>query len=97
MLLPEDDAPLGAVKRPPGADAPLQGTADADADLGMAPPDLVENGEERRHALHANFPPKPRRSPRLTHGNGGPGRQRVPPGPARPPQWRERCASRSRP
>ena len=44
MLLPEDDVPLGPVERPPGADAPFQGPTDTDADLGMAPPDLVENG-----------------------------------------------------
>ena len=45
VLLPEDDILLGAVQRPPGADAPLQGAPDAGADLGMAPPDLVENGD----------------------------------------------------
>ena len=45
MLLPEDDVLLGAVQRPPGADAPLQRAPDAGADLGMAPPDLVENGD----------------------------------------------------
>jgi hypothetical protein len=44
VLLPEDDVPLGPVERPPSADAPFQGPADTDADLGMAPPDLVENG-----------------------------------------------------
>src|SRR5262249_46106614 len=42
MLLPEDDVLL-TVECPPAADAPLQGTADADADLGMAAPDLVEH------------------------------------------------------
>src|SRR6516225_9315824 len=31
-------------ERSPAADAPLQRPADADADLGMAAPDLVENG-----------------------------------------------------
>ena len=59
MLLPEDDVLLGAVERPPGADAPLQRTPNAGADLGMAPPDLVENGDrpqargalEQRHHL----------------------------------------------
>src|SRR5438552_15604067 len=53
MLLPEDDVPLGSVKRPPGADAPFQRTADTDADLGMAVPDLVENGHwpQARNAL----------------------------------------------
>jgi hypothetical protein len=45
MFLPEDDVLLGAVQRPPPADAPLQGAADAGASLGMAPPDLVENGD----------------------------------------------------
>src|ERR1700760_1085039 len=44
MLLPEDDVLLGPVERPPGADAPLQRAANTDADLGMATPDLVENG-----------------------------------------------------
>jgi hypothetical protein len=29
---------------PPGTDAPLQRAANTDADLGMAPPDFVENG-----------------------------------------------------
>jgi len=59
MLLPEDDVLLGAVERPPSADAPLQRTPNAGADLGMAPPDLVENGDrpqargalEQRHHL----------------------------------------------
>src|SRR6201993_2905895 len=44
MLLPEDDVLLGPIQRPPGADAPLQRAANTDADLGMATPDLVENG-----------------------------------------------------
>src|SRR5437764_8726031 len=44
MLLPEDDVLLGLVQRPPGADAPLQRAADTGANLGMAAPDLVENG-----------------------------------------------------
>src|SRR5215471_18143774 len=44
MLLPKNDVTLGPVERPPAADAPLQGTADTGADLGMATPDLVENG-----------------------------------------------------
>src|SRR5438552_11930422 len=43
VLLPEDDVLLGPVQRPPGTDAPLQGAANTDADLGMATPDLVEN------------------------------------------------------
>ena len=45
MLLPEDDVLLGAMERPPGADAPLQRATNAGADLGMAPTDLVENGD----------------------------------------------------
>ena len=45
VLLPEDDVLLGAVQRPPGADAPLQGAPDAGAYLGMASPELVENGD----------------------------------------------------
>src|SRR5438874_11849788 len=45
VFLPEDDVPLGPVERPPGADTPLQGTADTDADLGMAASDLVKNGD----------------------------------------------------
>ncbi len=44
MLLPEDDVLLGPVQRPPGTDAPLQGAANTGVDLGMATPDLVENG-----------------------------------------------------
>src|SRR5947207_1621271 len=44
MLLPKDDVLLGAVQRPPGTDAPLQGAANPGADLRMAAPDLVENG-----------------------------------------------------
>src|SRR5260370_16370404 len=44
VLLPEDDVLLGPVQCPPGTDAPLQGAANTDADLGMATPDLVENG-----------------------------------------------------
>ena len=41
VLLPEDDVLLGPVQCPPGTDAPLQGAANTDADLGMAAPDLV--------------------------------------------------------
>jgi hypothetical protein len=44
VLLSKDDVPLGPVERPPGADAPFQSPPDSNADLGMAPPDLVENG-----------------------------------------------------
>ena len=44
MLLPEDDVLLGPVQCPPGTDAPLQRAPNTDADLGMATPDLVENG-----------------------------------------------------
>ena len=42
VLLPEDNVPIGSVERPPAADAPLQGTADTEANLGMAAPDLVK-------------------------------------------------------
>src|SRR5512135_1755094 len=45
MLLPEDDVLLGTVERPPSADAPLQRAPDTGADLGMAPPDLVKDGD----------------------------------------------------
>ena len=45
VLLPEDDVLLGPVERPPGADATLQCTPDAGAELGMAPPDLVKDGD----------------------------------------------------
>ena len=60
MLLPEDDVLLGAVERPPSADAPLQRTPNAGADLGMAPPDLVENGDrpQARGALEQTTPPR---------------------------------------
>src|SRR5215471_4787019 len=34
----------GNLTMPPGADAPLHGAANTDADLGMASPGLVENG-----------------------------------------------------
>src|SRR6266853_4792932 len=59
MLLPEDDVLLGPVQRPPGTDAPLQRAADTGADLGMAAPDLIKNGDraqprnalEQRHHL----------------------------------------------
>ena len=44
MLLPEDYILLGAMERSPGSDAPLQRAADTGADLGMAAPDFVENG-----------------------------------------------------
>src|SRR3954449_6433482 len=47
VLLSKDDVPLGPVERPPGADAPLQGTADTDADLGVATSDLVKNATGR--------------------------------------------------
>jgi hypothetical protein len=59
VLLPEDDVPIDAMQRPPGADAPLQGTPDAGADLGMTAADLIEDGDrpqagsalEQRHHL----------------------------------------------
>src|ERR1700746_1459394 len=44
MLPPKEDVLFGAVQRPPGADAPLQRATDTGTDLGMAAPDLVENG-----------------------------------------------------
>ena len=62
MALPEDDVLLGAVQRPPGTDAPLQRAADTSADLGMAAPDLVENGH-RPQARRAS-----RRSARIRSG-----------------------------
>jgi hypothetical protein len=45
MFLSEDDVLLGAVERPPCADAPLQRAADAGANLGMTPPDLIKDGD----------------------------------------------------
>src|SRR5271168_940797 len=45
MLLPEDDVLLSAVQRSPDTDAPLQRAANTGADLGMAAPDLVKNGD----------------------------------------------------
>src|SRR6266853_1683710 len=45
MLLPEDDVLFGPVQRPPAADAPLQRAPDTSANLGMAAPDLIENGD----------------------------------------------------
>ena len=41
--LAEDDLLILAVDRPPGADAPLQGAANAGAEIGMAPDDLLED------------------------------------------------------
>src|SRR5215831_12103501 len=57
MLLPEDDVLLGPVQRPPGTDAPLQRAADTGADLGMAAPDLVKNGDwpQPRNALEQRY------------------------------------------
>jgi hypothetical protein len=68
MLLSEDDVLLGAVQRPPGTDAPLQRAADTGADLGMAAPDLVENGHrsQARGALqHRHHLAVPDRSQRI--------------------------------
>jgi hypothetical protein len=45
VLLPEDDSLLGAMQRPPGADAPFQGAPDAGPELGMTAADLIENGD----------------------------------------------------
>jgi len=44
VLLAEDNIPLGPDQRSPGANASLQLAANADGDLGMAPPDLFEHG-----------------------------------------------------
>jgi hypothetical protein len=44
VLLAEDHIPLGSDQRSPGADASLQRAANAEGDLGMAPPDLFEHG-----------------------------------------------------
>lgn len=78
MLLPEDDVLLGAVERPPGADATFQRTANAGTDLGMTPPELIEDGDrtqagdalEQRDYLtvpdrgqRVRPPPVPRRLP----------------------------------
>jgi hypothetical protein len=57
VLLPENHVLLGAVQRPPGADAPFQRTPDAGTDLGMAAAGLIEDGDrpqaggalQRRH------------------------------------------------
>ncbi len=59
MRLAEDDILLFAMKCPPGADPALQGAADAGAEIGMAPDDLLEDrdraqagrGLEHRHDL----------------------------------------------
>jgi hypothetical protein len=45
MLLPEEDVLFGADEGLPGADATFQRAANAGADLGMTPPDLVEDGD----------------------------------------------------
>src|SRR3954454_17432874 len=45
VLLPEDDGLLGAMQRPPGANAPFQGTPNAGPELGMTAADLIENGD----------------------------------------------------
>src|SRR6266704_7013071 len=75
MLLSEDDVLLGAVQRPPGTDAPLQRAPDTSADLGMAAPDLIENGDR----------PQPRNALEQRHHLAVPNRgQRIlPPAPAR--------------
>jgi hypothetical protein len=74
VLLAEDDLALGAMQRSPGADAPLQSAPDAGTDLGMAPSDLVENGEQ----------PQPRRALQQGHHLAVPNRgQRILP-PATP-------------
>src|ERR1700748_1159638 len=45
VFLPKDYVLLGAVQRPPGADAPLQRPTDAGANLGVASSDLIEDGD----------------------------------------------------
>ena len=44
VLLPEHHVLLGAFERPPRANAPLQRAPNTGADLGMAPPDLGQDG-----------------------------------------------------
>lgn len=59
MRLPKDDVLLLAMHRPPGADPALQGAADAAAEIGVAPDDLLQDcdrakaggGHEHRHDL----------------------------------------------
>src|SRR6266446_6920780 len=68
MALPEDDVLLGAVQRPPGTDAPLQGAANTGADLRMAAPDLVENGHRPQAwgaFQHRHYLAVPNRSQRI--------------------------------
>jgi hypothetical protein len=52
-FLSEDDVALGTVEDSPGANAPLQGAADAAPDLGMAALDLFEHDDrpQARNAL----------------------------------------------
>ena len=70
VLLPKDDVLLGAVERPPGANAPLQSAANAGRDLGMAAADLIENGDR----------PQARRALQQRHNLAVPDcRQRIPP------------------
>ena len=45
VLLPEHHVLLRAGERPPRPDAPLQRAPDAGTDLGMAPPDLGQDGD----------------------------------------------------
>src|ERR1700751_1687482 len=72
MLLPEDDVLLGPVQCPPSTDAPLQGAANTDADLGMATPDLVENGHRPQAwgALQQRAESARGVSPRAAHRSG---------------------------
>ena len=44
MLLPEHHVLLGAGQRPPRADTPFERAPNAGTDLGMAPPDLSQDG-----------------------------------------------------
>ena len=54
------DSTIGPIERPPAPDAPLQRAPDAGADLGMAPADLLENGDwpQTRQAFLATAPPR---------------------------------------
>ena len=53
VLLTEDDVLFGTVEGSPHADATFQRAADTGTDLGVAPPDLVEDGDrpQARYAL----------------------------------------------
>ena len=68
VVLPEDDVLLGAIERAPGTNAPLQSAAHAGADLRVAAPDLVENGDRpqaRRALQQRHYFAVPDRSQRI--------------------------------